>query len=356
MSMTNHTPHNSHDSAQVSAEEMQRLGRILERSQPLIGFLQAYSKQPLSNAESKVLQQLVNALENQRDPFLWISDPKLAAILPLIIRFNRIAELSQTEIRETIAGFLDASLPKTFGLRVLGYPLFMATITFIFLMLLGYTVIPVFGEMYREFGLRLPGATKILVGFSGFLNSYPALAILSTATLLALLACSFSIIGYLFHRLQIISVIGFWVSGSKRNVESMTHWLSVLAELLELGFAPSRAIPIAATACRSPFLKTVSYALANELQHVASGRKSEINASVVSGLPATVVHALCSAPSPSPSLLRQIAYANRVRYESRQQRLGGLLGPVTTIFIGLFVGFVILALFLPLISLVTSLS
>lgn len=354
--MTNHTPPNRPGSALLSAEEMQRLGAVLARTQPLICFLQAYSNQPLSKAETKALQQLIDTLANQRDPFLWISNPKLAAVLPLVIRFDRLAELSQSDIRETIACLMDASLPKPFGLRVLGYPLFMASITFIFLMVLGFTVIPVFGEMYREFGLRLPVVTEILLGFSGFLNSYPTVAILGTATLLALLASSFSIIGMLFHKLQIISVIGFWVAGSKRNVESMTRWLSVLAELIELGFSPSRAIPIAATACSSPFLKAVSQALANELQSIAHGQKKELNPSVVSGLPATVVHALFSATSPSPSLLRQIAYANRVRYESRVQRLGGLLGPVTTIFIGMFVGFVILALFLPLISLVSSLS
>ena len=96
--------------------------------------------------------------------------------------------------------------------------------------------------------------------------------------------------------------------------------------------------------------------MSDELRSLAAGQITALNPAITTALPATVILALFSTNNPSPSLLRQIAYAHRLRYAARQERLGGLLAPITTILIGLFVGFIVLALFLPLISLVTSLS
>jgi len=56
------------------------------------------------------------------------------------------------------------------------------------------------------------------------------------------------------------------------------------------------------------------------------------------------------------ALLRSLSdlYWNRLRVPSRAS--AGWIGPITVVLVGLFVAFVVIALFMPLISLVTSLS
>lgn len=344
------------DPVQLSANEVQALRQILERSQRTIDLLRAYSSETLSTSEKAYIQSLIYNLENQKDPQAWLSTPSMTQALSLLIRFDRLSELSPSDIRETVSELITASSPPAFGLRPWAYPLFLVCILFLFFLALSFFIIPIFGEMYLEFGLRVPSTTEFIVNFSRLTLAYPIPMIGLSAGILILIVGTVPATSYLFHRYQFVSLVGFWVTGSKKNINAMKHWLSTLAELLELGFQTSKALPIAAKASESVHLTKLSYALSDELRSLAEGRTTELNPAITKALPATVVLAILSPSNPSPSLLRQIAYAHRLRHQTRQERMGSLLAPITTILIGLFVGFIVLALFLPLVSLVTSLS
>lgn len=340
----------------LSADESQRLSDVLARSQPLMTFLQAYQKQSLSTNEVKTVRKLLEALERNHDPFTWISTPALAAALPLLIRFDRLSTLSESEIQETMSHLVDYSNQKSAVWRALTYPIFMGLMILIFILILGFAVLPTFGEMYREFGLRLPVATRVLLGFGESLRSFPALTILSALLVLMFITFTISIFSVILHNLQFISVFGYWVAGSRKNVEALACWASVVAELIEIEFGLSHAIRIAGMASRSNYLSYISEALSREIDFKVDVPGLTIYPAAAAALPATLNQALFASPSVSTILIRQIAAANRVRFEERQERLGGLLGPLTTVAIGLFVGFVVLALFLPLVSLITSLT
>ena len=70
--------------------------------------------------------------------------------------------------------------------------------------------------------------------------------------------------------------------------------------------------------------------------------------------PATVVKALEG--TPNIAILRRMAdiYADRLR--ARKGRGYGIIGPIAIVMIGLTIGFMVSALFSPLISLVSALS
>ena len=75
-------------------------------------------------------------------------------------------------------------------------------------------------------------------------------------------------------------------------------------------------------------------------------------------LPATVVHALHAPPenSPNTALLQQLAEVYSTRVRDRCNWSTSFIGQITLIGLGLLVGIVVLALYLPLLDLINGLT
>lgn len=354
--MAAYFPESTSTSILLTAEESTCLSDVLKRSQPLQSFLEASLQQPLSMQTTSMLKDLLNALQMEPNPAHWITNPKLLAALPIVLRFDQLPTLSKSEIDALLTQYLGVAQQKSRYWKALVYPLFMAVVAFVVMIAMGLTILPIFDEMYDDFGLSLPFATEILLSFSALLRDHLILVSLSTLLVVVSLFGFFVGLGNLLRHFQNIGLIGFWFAGSRQNVEAMSRWTSTLAELIDLNFDLTRAIPIAGIASQSRQIQIVSRKLSAELEARRINGNRPIDPSIVIGIPATVVTALFSSSTPSTSLLRQIAYAQQIRLSERQERFGGLLGPITTILVGLMIGFVVIALFMPLISLVTSLS
>lgn len=351
-------PHTSSSFSSVSLSELefQRLREILNRSEPLQAFIRANLDSKLSHKERSALIELLVALENEKNPAVWISQPNLIALLPVVIRFHDLPSLTSSDVRYLLVELMGYSNFRSRAWNSLIYPIFLTVLVFIFIVTIGLFITPVFGEMYKDFGLRVPVATEILLGFSRMLVMYPILGpLLTLVVLVAIFATIFGFV-HLLRYLQHFSIVGYWLVGSRRNIEEMTKWLAVVTELLHIDVDLERALPIAAAASQSFQLEIVTNELTSELRQIRAGTKRVIDPAVVIGLPATVVNALFGTQPISPTLLRQIVTANHIRLEERQGSFGGLLGPITTLAIGFVVGFTILALFLPLLKLVSLLS
>lgn len=350
------TPTHMLSSTVLSEHEQQRLTEVLAHSEPLQAFLRANLTTQPRRYESQVLKELLCALENEKNPQAWISNPNLLVYLPVVIRFHDLPQMSPSDTRYITAEIMSYSALKSRNWNSLFYPLFLAILTFVFLIAIGLFITPIFGEIYRDFSLRLPMPTELLVGFSNLLIRKPILVPLVTLSVLLLFTSGIYGFNFVLRHLQQFAVIGFWVAGSRRNVEDMTKWLAVLTELLHLDFPLEKALPIAAVASHSIHLELVSRTLAMDLRQVREGTKPKVDATITAALPATVMTALFGNHPTSTTLLRQIVTANHIRIQERQGTFGGLLGPITTIVMGLIVGFTIVALFLPLISMLRGLS
>lgn len=354
--MAAYIPESTSTSILLTAEESTCLSDVLRRSQPLQSFLEATLQQPLSSQTTSMLKDLLNALQMEPNPVQWITNPKLLAALPIVLRFDQLPTLNKNEIDALLTQYLGVTKQRTRHWKALVYPLFMALVTFVIMIAMGLTILPIFDEMYADFGLRVPLPTQIVLIFSELLRDHPILVSLSTLIAVVSLFGFFVGLGSLLRHFQKFAVIGFWFAGSRRNVEAMSRWTSTLAELIDLNFDLVKALPIAGIASQSRHIQIASNKLSAELEARRVNSNRTIDPSIVVGIPPTVITAIFSSSTPSTSLLRQIAYAQQIRLSEREDRFGGLLGPITTILVGLMVGFVIIALFMPLISLVTSLS
>ena len=132
------------------------------------------------------------------------------------------------------------------------------------------------------------------------------------------------------------------------------RFAAYLADLLEAGEPIPSALRVAALTVERPAIRTAARRLADAIERDSSLLRSE---RASDGLSATVVYAVQAPLQPAAQihLLREIGNCQLEQSISR----GGLtaaIGPISVVFIGLIVGWMMLALFAPLVQLIGDLS
>jgi type IV pilus assembly protein PilC len=131
-----------------------------------------------------------------------------------------------------------------------------------------------------------------------------------------------------------------------------TRWL---AEALDTGLSLPSALQLAAEAGGRGTLHRAAYRLAD----AASQENFQLSQSATAlCLPATVLHALQagSGGAPSIALLRKLSELYSTRVRSRHAWSHSYLYPLAIFVVGVMVGMVVLALFVPMVGLVNGLT
>jgi type II secretory pathway component PulF len=144
-------------------------------------------------------------------------------------------------------------------------------------------------------------------------------------------------------------------SGNSRQLTVMATFVRRLAESLNTGLPLPTALRLAGQSSGKPWLLHETAALAHGLE---TDWPEHERPPWAASLPPSVVYALRAGPEGGPSvpLLQEMAeiYAERVR--NRFDWSTGFLPHVTILAVGFAVAMVVLALFLPLISLINGLT
>ncbi len=230
------------------------------------------------------------------------------------------------------------------------YPLVVLVLMFCVLSFAMRQIVPPMAEVYLDFGAKLPTATSLLISAA---RSWPAIEI--GVGVVALVFAVFVIIVRRTPALReavVSSIPGigrvYWASVLSRFAHTTAlgaYSGTPLPELIAAGGAGSGSGRLAAAARR----------LAERLQ---SGMGLEDAAREESRIPALWVCAVATAAPRGdlPSALQELArvYEEQAQHWASVVRI--MLGPFLLAFVGLFLLFVVLSLFLPLISLVQCLS
>jgi hypothetical protein len=201
---------------------------------------------------------------------------------------------------------------STAAWSLLGYPLAMGGVILLVLHFLAATVLPEFDAMFTDFGLELPVLTRAVLGFGGLARSGGLLA-------LAALCC-------------VAGTALFFVRPRRAPAAAFTR---ALATLTAAGSAPATA------------LATTSLALAQRSVNAPS-RRGPFTFATAAALPLE--------PAAAGRVLTAIADCQEDRAEGRAVGILAALAPVAVVGIGLLVSVVVLALFMPLIRLISGLS
>ncbi|HUP82420.1 MAG TPA: type II secretion system F family protein [Pirellula sp.] len=332
----------------------QRIDAALERRHKLASAIEALSEETKSRRIATDVHDLLCALRGGATTELFVQDGSKAVWLPLILR-GVSSSVSTVEFKQIMSDVTFATENRKSRWRSFAYPLVVFGIAILVFVLISVMVLPTFQNMFREFGLRLPLATRSLLEISNQINERPVVFCLS---LLGVMLAAWGLRRFVLLCMRYTDttwLFGSLTAGNTESVKAMGRFTSTLAELLNVGAPLNEAILIAGRASQNLRFRNASEILSRD---IGSSEKFSYESTVAHNFPALVAHALEAGPNGGPSiaLLRQVSaiYIDRVRH--RFSWSAGFLAPLSIVGIGLCVGFVVIAIFLPLVSLITSLS
>lgn len=232
------------------------------------------------------------------------------------------------------------------------YPLMVLACMLAVMLFLSTYVLPQFGDIFDDFDVDLPDMTRwtIQMGDAAPYLSLAA-AVLVVVCIVAVPIINASRAGRrVFERLILSTpLIGPVVS---RNL--IARWCDALHLGVDAGLDLPAALEMVGDGIGSPALKRDTQAVKTQLE---SGRQigDLVGQSI---LPATLPAAmqLASDHQDLASTLRSFGQMYQEEAKWRINTLTVLLPPVLVIFVGVFVAFVIVGLFLPLVKLITCLT
>ena len=243
------------------------------------------------------------------------------------------------------------------------YPLLLLAIGLVLLVGWCMFILPIFREMYDDFGLNLPAPTRLVFWMSDQLTLYALRTLLYVAAGFAVIV---PFVRWWRSRALTNRIFGRFVAGTTGNLRAMSRLTGTLAELLGLRLPLASALQYAGQAsAHRYFTDAAKQAVTSTFENPIDENPVNENAAEAGvpvdptgRLPQSVVYALTAGKEGQPSIavLRELAMIYGQIAQSRQDRSLGNLPVIGVVLLGCLVGFVVISLFMPLVSMVTSLA
>jgi hypothetical protein len=250
---------------------------------------------------------------------------------------------------------------------VLIYPLLVLLLSTLVFAFISIVITPVFEQMFFEFGLTLPTPTRLVISISHIMQS--VWFWLLFAVLVMLLAVMLGIRALDSLRWLISGSVDSWLSAgySKRRSLGDLAWHTAL--LLDVGQGVETSVEIAGAASRNAAMRQGAPHLArhfglanlalNPQRSPLVAPQQQTAANWYLGVPCHLLtHALNIRQEgiEQSAMLREVANLYWDRELTKSVWILSWLQPVAVSMIGLVVSFVVLALFMPLVELITGLT
>ena len=222
---------------------------------------------------------------------------------------------------------------------------FAALLCFVILVFL----VPMFASIFETFGTTLPLMTEVLVDFS-IAMAYLSIPIAFGFVFFGIALLLFLIGGQWSKAL--VDRVPFF--GSSARYASMSEFCSLLAPLVETAVPLPDALRAVASTMQPSRLKSCSRALAASYD----GSMGLADAAESRKFPQEIVHLLKweQRGSAFGEILRSWSELFARMATGRSSVISAILAPLVMVGIGLFVGLIVIALFMPLVKLLNELS
>ncbi len=221
---------------------------------------------------------------------------------------------------------------------------------------LGVFVLPQFKHIFDDFKVELPTITQWVMGCSDFLLKYWPFLLAGVVGLFFGLPLLIRAIQPARTRQRVIETLFFPLPllGAALRQNLLARWCDALRLGVESGLDLPASIQLASDAVGSPRLASDGQLLIDALQ---SGRpiSDEIPTRT---LPRTVVAVISFATTSNdlPSGLRTLSTMFQQQAERKIATIPALLTPILVVLLAVLIGFVVIAMFAPMIALVSSVS
>jgi type II secretory pathway component PulF len=283
-----------------------------------------------------------------------------ADALSICLRLRRSSGADQSEsvprwqIEDAVHQDLAATsspLPQNRNLiTLLAYPVVLLMFCGFLLIGICLFLIPQFEQMHNEFGLTLPPATKFVFALSHLIRQWGLV-----------------LLGLMLLAAVIVYFVGRWRDGTEFSWSSRWNkfrtgrrgasadWAWHVSLLLDAGLSQTDAIAIAGDASCKHWMRRISATWADQLRR---GLQPFDTLTRLSGRPC---HLLAQAlkldnAADQSALLREVAAIYWERDQLRSRWWLAWLSPATVCFVGFVVGLIVVALFMPMIELISGLT
>lgn len=346
-SIAQHEPENSENSAPIGKSTLQQMvEQSIERRETVIPVMEAFRAEIPKTVFRSRLDAFVSKLRGEPDSTELIT--QFPDWIPTLISIGHGASSTQAMIN----GLQHASQlsdQQSNRWRAITYPLIVLFIGLSVLIAALWFIVPEFTRMFREFAMIVPPPTRSLLCLSQTLIENPlsffaglASLVFAAGLLIWAIIHGWSFFG-LFHLL----------AGRRRGKLAATAMLAAdLAEMLRVGVPLGESLPLIAAGCDSPSLRPAIEDLADR---IGEGNGAIPESSAASLLPDDILCAL-TCPTPNAPMLGQLASIYMDRFHAADRGPGGTLSQWSIAVVGVVIGWLIIALFAPVISLIDALT
>jgi type IV pilus assembly protein PilC len=232
----------------------------------------------------------------------------------------------------------------------LTYPIILLVVAFGVIIIMMTFVIPVFAEMYQGMGTALPKPTQIVLSISNFVRS--KYAVLLVGFIFAL----FTVFQYMVKknlsiRLKVDKLmLRLPVFGALIENSSFARIAGILSSLISAGVHLVESIEIAKQSINNEYLKE---GLENVKRKVYSGGTLEAILKSEERFPKTFTAFVTVGEKTGKlnSMMASIAKFYEDEFDQSVNRLSQLLEPMMIVFLGITIGFILVAMYLPIFNL-----
>ena len=333
----------------ASSSLTQHFDKILERRDTLIPALHALANElPVGRARREITQ-LASEVSGAHSGAELCQHENAIRWLPLLAS-GFAGESSSQRLSDLIAYATRDLQNRMYRRQMIAYPLVVGMLAIAVLGMLCLLVVPVFDNMFSEFGLQLPTPTRWVLAFTRSIQEQP----FKTMGMIVVLAATiYAAVRLWTHFSLTTRLLGFAIAGNSASVSAMSSLTGQLAELLQMGVSVPDAIWIAGRGCQNYHFRRASEQLARDAH---TGVIPLRNSPAAHTFPTNVLHALDIDGQPNPELLRELSTMYSQRVQRRVDWASGAVAQLSVVLVGIAVGFLVIALFLPMVSLISGLS
>lgn len=328
----------------------QQLAAMLEAGLPLVGALEAIQEQ----TENEVFQVIIRNVRNDISTGRTFSQACLVYPKAFPNLFTSMVEAGEAsgglaEILDKTASYFEESVKlakKVKGAMV--YPAVVIGLAIILVNVLLIFVIPVFAEMFQGFGAELPKPTQMLIDLSSFLKSY----------VLYLIAAGFVVFKLIGKFIRTPKGKIIWdnlltklpVIGELLSKVNLSRFCRTYAILMRSGVPILKTLEIVSTASDNTF---VQRACKNIVRHISSGGQVSEVLAEDPYFPPMLKHMSRAGEQTGniDGMLVKVADFYDSEVDNLVAALTSLMEPLLITFLGVVIGGIVMAMFLPIFQL-----
>lgn len=324
-----------------------QLATMIRAGLPLMKCLESIGRQTKHSKLRIVVKDLAQAVESGTS----FSDamrlyPRVFS--PVYVAMVRAGESGGllAEVLDRTSGYLEMNLRLRQRVRsAMMYPIIVSVLGIGICIFMITMIIPVFVEIFKEFEHKLPLPTLILIGVSTWVRTHLVLCVAAgVGTGLALRYLRHTTVGtQLWDRLK----LRLPVCGPLAAKIAFSRFSRTFASMLHSGVPVLNALTIAGTAVNNCELESAIHQVGDHIEHGATIYEAMNKQKKFPDMMLTMV-AAGEQTGAVDELLVQVANHYDQEIDTTLAGLTALLEPILMLFLGVVVGAVVIAMFLPI--------